>query len=318
MPNTAVAKDAGGLHLSDGWNYAADFAVPYRLWLSVPLILGVVWLRVRSHDDRRTRIATVAMLAAAGLGAAYIVAIGGDYMHGRLLLPAFFALGLPASLAVRDRALPGAALCSLAAVVALVSVAWFRPPPPPRNPGFLPADVADWRTLSGARMVPEEFALGLNGTQARALYEQGVRGYFRADSARRLPGADSDEFVVILGAIGVAGYKAGTDVWIVDLSGLAEPIAARAPVLPGRPAGHRKLTVIAWYDARFGAESDDPDVAAASRALECEPIEELLEAINEPMTVGRFFSNMWHSVSYTRLTIPVDPQRAEALLCRSP
>ena len=57
--------------------------------------------------------------------------------------------------------------------------------------------------------------------------------------------------------------------------------------------------MIVRNDARFGAESDDPDVAAAEPLLECEPIEELLEAINEPMTVGRFFSNMWHSVSYT-------------------
>ena len=48
-----------------------------------------------TRPDRRVAIATAALLAAVLADGLYIVAIGGDYMHGRLLLPAFFALGLP-------------------------------------------------------------------------------------------------------------------------------------------------------------------------------------------------------------------------------
>jgi len=98
VPNTALAKDAGGLHLSQGWTYLHDFVSPYRLWVSALLIVvTIVFAQIR-RPDRRVAFATGAMLVAALVDVLYIVAIGGDYMHGRLLLPAFFALGLPASL----------------------------------------------------------------------------------------------------------------------------------------------------------------------------------------------------------------------------
>jgi arabinofuranosyltransferase len=316
VPNTAIAKDADGVHLDEGWRYLSDFVGPYRLWLPVALIAVVVWRGLRAQADRRMTTAVLAMVAAAGLGGAYIVAIGGDYMLGRLLLPAFFALALPASVVVRGRDLPAVALGALATVWALVGVVWFRPPAPEAPMGFLPPTIADWRTLSGARMFPEDFALGLNGGEARELYDEGVRGYFRADSEAGRAGHDPDQLVVVLGAIGVPGHRAGPDVWVVDLSGLAEPVAARSEPLLGRPAGHRKLIDTAWYDARFGGSTGDGDVIAARHALSCEPIDDMLDAISEPLTVGRFLSNVWHSVDYTRLTIPSDPHEAEALLCR--
>ena len=70
--------------------------------------------------------------------ALYITAIGGDYMHGRLLLPAFFALALPASIAVTraiavtKRTLVVVGISAVAAVWAIFSVVAFRPPPNPK------------------------------------------------------------------------------------------------------------------------------------------------------------------------------------------
>lgn len=315
VPNTALAKDAGGLHLSQGWNYATDFVTPYRLWLSATLIVAVVGLRLSSQRDRRVGIATVAMLAAAVLGAVYIVVIGGDYMHGRLLLPAFFALGLPASVAIRDRALSGPAVCTVAGIWALVTVLWFRPPLPPPTFGLGPPQVADWRAISGARIVPIDDALGLNGIEAHAKYERGVRGYFRVADKEPRPSRDPSAFVLTLGSIGVPAYHAGKDVWVIDIGGLAEPLAARTDPVPGRQAGHRKEIDYAWYDARFGVVTDDPAAIAAHRALNCEPVKGLLDAVDGPMSIGRFFSNIWHSVSYTRLRIPGHPEQAAAEFC---
>ena len=34
VPTTALAKDAGGLHVGQGWTYATNFIGPYRLWLT--------------------------------------------------------------------------------------------------------------------------------------------------------------------------------------------------------------------------------------------------------------------------------------------
>ena len=322
VPNTALAKDAGGLHLSQGWTYLHDFVAPYRLWVSAVLIVATIVFSYVQRPSRRVAFATAAMLAAALVDTLYIVAIGGDYMHGRLLLPAFFALALPASLSVRPGALRVsrnnaaiATIIGLAVVWALVSVVWFRPPPPGAGTGLGPAPISDWRTASGATMHPVDVALGLNGTQAAAAYRRGVRGYFKITDKEPRPVADPDQLVLTLGSIGVPAYDAGTHVFVIDIGGLAEPLAACTTPVPGRQAGHRKQIDDAWYDAIFGGPSTDPKVVAARHALSCDPLQGLMQSVNAPMTAGRFLSNIAHSVSYTRLHVPDDPRVAEREWC---
>jgi arabinofuranosyltransferase len=145
-----------------------------------------------------------------------------------------------------------------------------------------------------------------------------VRGYFKVTDKVARPGLDPNRLVLTLGSIGVPAYDAGRRVWVVDIGGLAEPLAARTADVPGRPAGHRKQVDDAWYDARFGATTSNPKDAAARRALTCGPIPGLLQAVDAPMTPGRFFSNIWHSVDYTRLHIPSDPDVAVREWCHGP
>ena len=40
-----------------------------------------------------------------------------------------------------------------------------------------------------------------------------------------------------------------------------------------------------------------------------------MQSVNAPMTPGRFFSNIVHSISYTRLHVPDDPRVAEREWC---
>jgi hypothetical protein len=40
-----------------------------------------------------------------------------------------------------------------------------------------------------------------------------------------------------------------------------------------------------------------------------------LNAVDASLTPGRFLSNIWHSLSYTRLKIPSDPTVAEQQWC---
>ena len=77
-----------------------DFNGAYHLWVSALLIVGAIAIVQLRRRDRRIATATTAMIVGGGLHAAYITAIGGDYMHGRLLLPAFFAVALPASITI--------------------------------------------------------------------------------------------------------------------------------------------------------------------------------------------------------------------------
>jgi arabinofuranosyltransferase len=311
VPSTALAKDAGGLHLGQGWDYLVDFVEPYHLWLPVAVIVATIALRLHAERDRRLAIATAAVLAAAALHAGYIVVVGGDYMHGRLLLPGFFALGLPAWVVVRSRAVPALALCSVAGVWAVLAVATFRPPTPP--PGI--HMISDWRQLQGSVVIPDGTILYPTDIPTDEIYDRGVRGFIQALEPEPVPGRDPDGLVVTLGSIGIPGYQLGTEVWVVDVGGLAEPLAARTDTIDGRPAGHRKQIDLSWYDARFGVVGDDPEVRTAARALRCGPIEDMLDALTEPMTPGRFLSNVWNSVRYTRLHVAADPADAVAEHC---
>jgi len=168
VPNTALAKDAGGLHLSQGWTYLHDFVSPYRLWVTAVLIGATIVFSHISVPESRVAFATAAMLGAAVVDMLYIVAIGGDYMHGRLLLPAFFALALPASLSFRPGALRGGAAVSVATTSTETrrcspSIAGLGPglgagecrvvpaAAAPAGTGLGPAPISDWRYLRRVR-----------------------------------------------------------------------------------------------------------------------------------------------------------------------
>ena len=132
--------------------------------------MAVLALGQLRRRDSRMAIAVAAMVLGGLANAVYITMIGGDYMHGRLLLPAFFAIALPASISVRRSALPEIAVVGVAGVWVLTSVVAFRPPPPPAS--YVVAPISDWRAVSGARIRPLDSAFGLNGDQAAAAYSR--------------------------------------------------------------------------------------------------------------------------------------------------
>ncbi|WP_153342095.1 RAD23 family protein [Nocardia aurantia] len=121
-PNTAVAKEAGGAKWGQGFTYLWDLSGPYLLWLPVALLLVAALLtrrpaRVRAgaeesappsglaaragrmwqrRDRLRTPGAVVALVLIGGLAlVVFELRVGGDFMHGRMLLPQLFCLLLP-------------------------------------------------------------------------------------------------------------------------------------------------------------------------------------------------------------------------------
>ena len=97
VPNTALAKEAGLSRWDQGAAYAWDTLGTY--WLLVPLALLGAWLASRLPDlARRSRTDVLLALLPALAGAlhiAYVIKVGGDFMHGRLILPGLFALLMP-------------------------------------------------------------------------------------------------------------------------------------------------------------------------------------------------------------------------------
>jgi arabinofuranosyltransferase len=57
-------------------------------------------------------------------------------------------------------------------------------------------------------------------------------------------------------------------------------------------------------------------VAAAREALGCGELARILEAVEQPMTPGRFIRNIGVSLSTARFRLPPDPIAARDELCR--
>ncbi|MGC0366899.1 hypothetical protein ABH922_004883 [Rhodococcus sp. 27YEA15] len=115
-PNTAVSKDAGGAKWAQGFAYLWNLVGPYLLWLPLLfLLVGAIllgWRRrgetpapttqesssrvVRLQAFLRTPRAAVAFVLGSGLIlGVYSLRVGGDFMHGRVLLPVLFLLLIP-------------------------------------------------------------------------------------------------------------------------------------------------------------------------------------------------------------------------------
>ena len=315
VPSTALAKDAGGFHIDQGLSYVQDMLSTYWLW--IPLVcFAVIIGRNVLRRPRPFAIASGAMVLGGWLHAGYFVLIGGDYMHGRLLLPALFAIALPASLGIRRGNLLGYGVLGVIGVWAVVCATTLRFEQPP-GARFTVVPISDRRQLNGAPILAhtKHSPNFIAGDQIAALYADGARGYIPLLRFTPVPGKDPKRLAVALGSIGMNGYVAGKDVFIVDLAGLAEPLAAHTSTVPGRAAGHRKNVDLAWYDARFAAHPTGAKARAAKRALACGPVSDMLRAIDDPLTPGRFFSNIVHSFSFTRLHIPADPETAEREFC---
>jgi arabinofuranosyltransferase len=110
VSNTAIAKEGSSTNWARGWEYFWDFVRPYGVWLGVFILavgayipLGARLLRERA---RRSLCVVVVFIAGTVGNVLYVVAVGGDYQHARLLLPAYFALCAPVAVvpAIRQTA----------------------------------------------------------------------------------------------------------------------------------------------------------------------------------------------------------------------
>ncbi len=329
VPTTALAKDAGGLHLDQGWAYAKNFIGPYRLWLTAILVVATIVYRTLARRDRRValvdrgdaRIRARARavhhrdrrrlharpVAAAGVLRAR--AAGLDRDPHALARPR--RAGGQATLLDHGhdrRARRGVGRGECRGVPTTEEHRLVRAQPDQRLPGRV-----------GSEAAPERHAVRVERQRGRRALRTGCAGVLHARStSSRCPAKVPHSFFLTLGSVGVPAYDAGRRIWVIDIGGLAEPLAARSAPHPDRVAGHRKQIDDAWYDARFAASdvTRNPKDAAARHALTCGPIPGLLAAVDDKMTPGRFFSNIWHSVSYTRLRIPFDPAVAEREWCR--
>ena len=347
VPNTAIAKEGSSTNFTRGARYFRDFVDPYWLWIPVVFLLIGGYLPLAAQARRLTRVLCVAgvFLLGAALIGLYVVAIGGDYLHARLLLPSFFAFCAPVA------AIPATRRCLVALVVlpwALVAGVSLKPDQ--YNGNFL-AHGFEITPPGGYQLVTvDDVGWGKAGPWNR--WYHGPKYYWEVNGGLQYTSADlplAPNLPLPYGAfygVGVSSYAMGTNFYVLDLLGLGDSFTAHLETTPSegkvpRFAGHEKPLPAPWIAARvtrprsrpsardFPTFGDNPlippatgtkfeeQVAWARAALKCGAIAQVLAAADAPMTPGRFFSNFVHSFGNSRTRIPPDPEAAYHKFCGS-
>jgi len=341
VPNTGVAKESSRPLWGRGFVYLVDLVSPHLLWAPGLLAVVLLALLAPSAGWRRRQWSLVAVvLLAAALSAAYVVRVGGDFMHARLLMPALFLALCPVAAVPlpRVRVWASALVIGATAVWAVASAAVLRIDYEGR---INDTGIADERGFyAGLAGVAHPVTLADHGGAGVSAYTAQVDALQRAGAdvvavqvvpvTPQTPVAvvspSSGGVVFSVANAGFYGVAAGLDVFVVDSFGLSDPVGSHlAPGRPGRP-GHEKDMPRAYLLARYGgAPSEIPpdpdlphlsaDTAAARQALACGPAAELVAATNDPLTWDRFWSNLTGAVDRTSFRIPSDPADAVRELC---
>ncbi|ANN14283.1 hypothetical protein SD37_00510 [Amycolatopsis orientalis] len=314
-PNTALVKEASEANWARGWAYLVDLVQPY--WLLLPvLLLAAAVLTVSSTMDRTFVVLTAVPLVGAMVLSLYVVRVGGDFMHGRMLLPALFCLLLPV-LAVPVTRVTVAFLVGVGCW-AFVAATSLRPAhtAAPRAVG-----VTDERSYWSRATGHEHPLLAVDYAAHPAMPPalEAVRGVagpavlIQDYATRRWYAYPTNRPYVTVAAdsMGALGLLIPLDVRLRDGYGLANPFAAHSTSLPdGRP-GHQKWLSPVWElanSARLpiieGGPARAGDVAAARQVLDCPKIVEIDASVRDPLTAGRFADNLVGSFTRGSVRFP--------------
>ncbi len=334
LPNDVTAKDPSRPDWHQGWLYLTDFIKPYLLWIPILLIGVVLVLALRNPLRGRVNVVLAAAPVVSGLVYTLFVVRGGGYhMHGRLLLPALFAVALP--VAVVPRTPTNIALTSFVVLWAVAPIIAGGP----SYTGFGRHHISNERTvwvkegnpvtLNDYRRQPQtgEFLnnRGVDlGDQARQLAKEHARVLMIKEivGAKVIGPLNNDvpyNVVIEAEAIGMASVAAGPDVYIEDVLGLADPLAARTNNLGNHWPGHEKLLPTAWVIARFAANARVPsdvasasDIQAARAALNCPSIGDVWRRPRAALSLSTLVSNSIHAFSDYGEHVERNPVRAAA------
>ncbi|MEE2030772.1 flagellar motor control protein ZomB [Rhodococcus sp. CC-R104] len=376
-PNTAVSKDAGGAKWSQGFEYLGNLVSPYLLWLPF-LFLAVAaaavlmttrrrerpaggpvpaarpW-EVRGLDARtvvaraqralRTPTAVVGFALVSGLALAlYSMRVGGDFMHGRVLLPPMFCLLLPVAvlpLRLPERSRIGNdAPTRFAAGMAFLwlgTIVW----------SFFASNttgMVEGAVVGRSGIVDERAFYALNTGHLHPIRAEDYLDYPRmramvgaiADNPNGgllLPTPSFDTWDVVPppepippgGAghtvfflnLGMTSMNTSLQTRVVDQMGLAYPLASHTERLEDGRIGHDKILYPDWVVADTGmvdvhpwlpAYLDEDWVAMAQVALTCPQTQELLASSRADLTWGLFKRNLRNALDYADYRIERVPK----------
>ncbi|AGM08957.1 hypothetical protein [Amycolatopsis keratiniphila] len=330
-PNTALVKEASEALWDSGWAYFDDFVDPYFLWIPVAACLLAGFTLLWRKTVSRRVVVLVAMPVVAGVVlAAYVVRVGGDFMHGRMLLPATFCMLLPV-MAIRVTKLTFMPVL-VVAVWAVIAGGWLRTPYAgleepiddreviaDERAAYVAASGTEYPILAGNFRLFVEMADDAR-KQLAAQKTAAVHVYTPSAGWVAYPSANGRDVLAYFN-IGGPGMLLPLDVWVHDPIGLANPVAAHSTTISGRRIGHSKFAGSNWevaglaggpaeeLAARGQYKQDNLD--AIRRTLGCPRTKEMLDSVRAPLTFERFWENLIHSVGRSGLRYDRTPEKAQ-------
>lgn len=358
-PNTAVAKDAGGAKWSQGFTYLWDLVGPYYLWipLLVLLVLGVVAARSATAGAKpaategrlrrfsawlRSPAAVVTLVLVSGfLLTIYALRVGGDFMHGRMLLPQLFLLLLP--VAVIPLRLPEGGLRAVNWSFAVILIAWLGT----LGWALFASGTTAIKTgtkISSSGIVDERVYYVLNTGHDHPIRAEDYLDYPRiramvnniqetpngglllnspsfmfwyiAPPPQPIPDGGAGHTVYFLN-LGMTSMNVPLDVRVIDQMGLAYPLAAHTERLADGRIGHDKNLYPDWVVVDAGMVDkkpwmpwylDEKWVAQARTAMSCPDTQALLISSRDPLTFERFRHNLRNALSFAKYRIERVPK----------
>ncbi|MBU5654455.1 hypothetical protein ACW675_00995 [Corynebacterium aurimucosum] len=329
-PHTAVAKSASSSAWGSGLNYLQDFIGPYALYLPVLVLAGAaLWTfraQLRPAALRSSTTVTYLMVGAAAVHVLYVLRVGGDFMHGRMLLLPLFAALLPVFVMPLKELVSAlaAVFCAVWAVVIVLRghpMDWEAYEQPlsivderdfwtyatNREAGYPPRSAKDYLGMKFMRGYEEAGEKLVDGDALATIYvEDEEKDLLNWLTVPREPGMDEPPTVYLVN-LGMTSMNAPLNVRVLDTIGLATPLAARMPREEGGRVGHDKHLDVEWQAAQTGADIEylppwyDKDKTRQARAALASPeVQELIASYSEPLTRERFLKNLTFSLTSGR------------------
>lgn len=228
LPNTAYAKLGHGLPrgalIAQGFRYLGD-SLMFDPVTMVIIVAALVMIAIAV----RARRGLAAIAAGLILHVACIIWVGGDFMSGRFLTPAFLTSVVALASLVPQR-WPRRTLIAVAALL-LLSLA--SPGSPLRITAALPR-VGDATPVNHGIVDERAIYYPFSGLIPR------LRGIQVRNHVWAATGAQYGQALCVreYSSVGMFGYFGGPKVHIIDLYGLCDPLMARLPSTPDWRIGH--------------------------------------------------------------------------------
>lgn len=333
VPHTAVAKSASGAMWEQGWKYVRDLTDAYNLWLVLALVVAggiLAVVRRPSRFELRSRsMVVILMLVCGAIHVLYVVRVGGDFMHGRMLLLPLYAMLQPVwVLPVRHiiEAIIPAAVAVWAIVVSVNGYHWYYNDDPStlnivderafwlrithhtvEDPMLTATDFLEADRMSGYTEALEEAFSQPTGMLMPILKNKDPEEFgwitvprmVRESAPAYTHQMDSIPITIYYTNMGMTSMNAPLNVRVLDTIGLSTPLAARGPRLEGARIGHDKYLPEYWQLAASASDvhrlppfAQPEKVPAARDALFTSDLVDLAATYKAPLTPQRFFDNM--------------------------